>query len=159
MATNARSLVVGVFTDHYEAQRAIDVLQRAGFSGDQISFVERTAGGRTEGDIPADQPGAGLPTASGTATPATVSGQSAGSVVNILGDAWAALTGSVKRGEHKLKDALVKMGVPEGDADYYQDEFEAGRTIVTVRTTDRYEDAVGILRENGAYDVETPRGA
>jgi hypothetical protein len=158
MATNARSLVVGVFTDHYEAQRAIDALQQAGFSGDQIGFVERAAFGATEGNIPAGQPSTGTASAPAV-TPGTVSGQSAGSAGNVLGNAWAALTGSVVRGGHKLKDALVDMGIPEGDADYYEDEFEAGRTIVTVRTTDRYEDAVGILRENGAYDVDKRQGA
>ncbi len=57
------------------------------------------------------------------------------------------------------KDALVKMGIPEEDADYYQNEFKAGRTIVVVGPTDRYEQAKGILRENGAYDVNTRRGA
>jgi hypothetical protein len=61
-------------------------------------------------------------------------------------------------GGKKLRNALVNMGIPEEDADYYQNEFEAGRTIVTVRTTDRYEQVVGILRENGAYDVNTRQG-
>ena len=107
MATSARPVVVGVFTDHYEAQRAIDTLQRAGFAADQIQFVER-GGTTTEGNLPGGQ---------------------------------------------KLKDALKDMGVPEENADYYQNEFEVGRTIVVVRTNDRNEQVMGILRENGAYDV------
>jgi hypothetical protein len=53
MATNAGSFVVAVFTDHFEAQRAIDALQRAGFAGDQIDFMER-GGATTEGDISKD---------------------------------------------------------------------------------------------------------
>lgn len=109
MATNARSVVVGVFTDHYEAQRAIDTLQRAGFAADQIQFVER-GDTTTEGNLP---------------------------------------------GGKKLKDALKNMGVPEENADYYENEFEVGRTIVVVGTPDRNEQAIGILRENGAYDVKT----
>src|SRR5436309_2643034 len=136
MATNARSLVIGVFTDHFEAQRAIDALQRAGFSGDQIKFVEQSGSGGTEGNIPANQPG---PAGSVAAVPAaldTVSGRVVGSVGDVLGEAWAQLTGSAASGRKKLRNALVNMGVPEGDADYYQNEFAAGRTIVMVRTTD-----------------------
>ena len=107
MATNARSLVVGIFTDHYEAERAIDTLQRAGFAADHIHYMERGAA-TTEYNI--------------------------------------------------SKDALVKLGIPEEDADYYQNEFNAGRTIVVVRAPDRSEEATNILRENGAYNVHTRRG-
>ncbi len=158
MATNARSLVIGVFTDPLEAQQAIDALQRAGFSGDQIQFVERSGSGGTEGDIPANQPGPGESVAEVPAAPDTISGRIVGSVGDVLGEAWAQLTASAASAGKKLRNALVNMGIPEEDADYYQNEFEAGRTIVTVRTTDRYEQVVGILRENGAYDVNTRQG-
>jgi hypothetical protein len=43
--------------------------------------------------------------------------------------------------------------VPEDEARYYQDELNAGKTIVTVHTADRYEEAVSILRSNGAADA------
>jgi hypothetical protein len=105
MATNAGSPVVAVFTDHYDAQRAIDALQSAGFAGDQIDFMQR-----------------GFLTTQGNLS----------------------------------KDALVKMGIPEEDADRYQNEFELDRTIVVVRTPpDRSEEAKGMSRENGAADVNT----
>lgn len=107
MTTNASSLVVGIFTDHYEAQRAIDALQSAGFAGDQIDFMEHDD--TTEGNI--------------------------------------------------SKDSLIKLGIPKEDADRYQNESEAGRTIVVVRTTDSSEQAKGILRENGAYEVNIRQGA
>ncbi|MBL9122768.1 MAG: hypothetical protein JNG90_03990 [Planctomycetaceae bacterium] len=52
--------------------------------------------------------------------------------------------------------ALIGLGVPEEEARYYESEFQAGRTLVTVRApADRSEEAKGILRRHGAYDVHT----
>jgi hypothetical protein len=45
------------------------------------------------------------------------------------------------------------LGIPEGEARYYQSEFEAGRVIITVKAADRYDEADRILRSHGAYDV------
>ena len=57
-----------------------------------------------------------------------------------------------------LAGALIGSGIPEEDARYYHGEFEAGRTIVTVKADGRYDEATAILRRNGAYDMST-RGA
>ncbi|HKF36231.1 MAG TPA: hypothetical protein VKB35_04965 [Ktedonobacteraceae bacterium] len=46
-----------------------------------------------------------------------------------------------------------RMGVPEQDADFYQRELDAGRTIVLVRAGDLQQEALAILRKNGAYDA------
>lgn len=46
--------------------------------------------------------------------------------------------------------AFVSMGVPEEQARQYEQEFKAGRTIVTVKTDDRQQDALNILSNNGA---------
>jgi hypothetical protein len=54
-----------------------------------------------------------------------------------------------------LVGALVGAGIPEHEAEYYQDEFEAGRTIVTVSTNARQSDAGAVLRRYGAYDIST----
>jgi uncharacterized protein (TIGR02271 family) len=48
---------------------------------------------------------------------------------------------------------LTETGVSEGDARYYQQEYEAGRIIITVRANDRKQDALDILRRYGAYDA------
>ena len=50
-------------------------------------------------------------------------------------------------------DDFIRMGVPEQDAGYYQGELDAGRTIVLVRAADLQQEALGILRQHGAYDV------
>jgi hypothetical protein len=52
----------------------------------------------------------------------------------------------------------VAMGIPEEEARYYQSEFELGHPIVAVEAGDRREEALLILRTNGAYDITTPRG-
>jgi outer membrane lipoprotein SlyB len=51
--------------------------------------------------------------------------------------------------------AFVRMGVPEEQARQYEQEFKAGRTIVTVKTDDRQQDALNILSNNGAIYVNT----
>ena len=50
-------------------------------------------------------------------------------------------------------DDFMRMGVPEQDAGYYQRELDAGHTIVLVRAAGLQEQALGILRQHGAYDV------
>jgi FAD/FMN-containing dehydrogenase len=50
------------------------------------------------------------------------------------------------------------MGVPEEEARYYDSEFQAGRTIVTVQAGGRYQEALDILRRQGAY-VASTRGS
>jgi uncharacterized protein (TIGR02271 family) len=54
-----------------------------------------------------------------------------------------------------LVGALVGAGLPEHEAAYYQGEFEAGRTIVTVNADGRADEATAILRRLGAYDMST----
>ncbi len=51
--------------------------------------------------------------------------------------------------------AFTNIGVPEKKVDYYKREFEAGRTIVTVKTNGRQQKVVDLLRRSGAHDVQT----
>lgn len=44
---------------------------------------------------------------------------------------------------------------PQDQREYYEREFEAGRTIVTVKAGSRSDDAVTILHRNGGYDLAT----
>jgi uncharacterized protein (TIGR02271 family) len=52
-----------------------------------------------------------------------------------------------------IEGNLTDTGVSEGDARYYQQEYEAGRIIITVRAGDRKQEALDILRRYGAYDA------
>jgi hypothetical protein len=52
-------------------------------------------------------------------------------------------------------DDWMRIGVPEQDAHNYQSELDAGRSIVLIKTVDTPEQALGILRQSGAYDIAT----
>lgn len=57
--------------------------------------------------------------------------------------------------EGNIVSDLVKMGVPEEEAHNYEREFQLGRGIIAVEAPGRQDQALEILRENGAYDPAT----
>jgi uncharacterized membrane protein len=68
------------------------------------------------------------------------------------GLAIGALTGGIT-------GALVKLGVPEEDARYYQKELEAGRPIVTVEAPGQQQQAVlDVFHRYGAHGANTRPG-
>ena len=148
MAMPERSIVVGVFTERGEADRAIEELQGAGFLNEQIRFEQQEATPRRIA-----VPG-GFGTTAGAPAPIITSDEPIREG-GLVGRIMRLFTG---RTDARIVDDLVAMGVPEEEARYYQSEFELGHPIVTVEAGDRREDALVILRANGAYDVTTPRG-
>ncbi len=50
-------------------------------------------------------------------------------------------------------DDLMKLGVPEQDAHYYQSQLDGGRAIVIVNADGQPELALNFLRQRGAYDI------
>jgi uncharacterized protein (TIGR02271 family) len=62
---------------------------------------------------------------------------------------------SVHRGGTGVRDQLMDLGLTEQEASYYNQEFEAGRTVVFVNAPDRQREAFDILRRNGGYDAST----
>lgn len=167
MTMTQRAAVVGVFEDRAQAERAITELQRLGFTDDQIGFVARD----TDGGVGTAASGAGT-TGERVATGA-VSGGVVGGLIGaaisllipgfgpaIAGGILAATLGGVAIGATAggLIGALTGMGVPENEARYYQGEFEAGRVLVTVNAPGRQQEALDVLRSNGAYDATTRAG-
>ncbi len=51
-------------------------------------------------------------------------------------------------------DDLMKLGVPEQEAQYYQSQLDAGRAIVIVNAGGQPEQALTILHQSGAYDIK-----
>jgi len=49
-----------------------------------------------------------------------------------------------------LMGGLITTGVPEDEARYYDQQFQAGRTVVTVKADGKYAEAEAILRRHGA---------
>ncbi len=58
-----------------------------------------------------------------------------------------------------LGDTLKNAGVPEDENEFYKHEFNAGHPIVTFRVggvpQESIEKAIAILREYGAYDMQS----
>jgi uncharacterized protein (TIGR02271 family) len=62
---------------------------------------------------------------------------------------------SVNRGGGGIADDLVNLGVPQQEASFYDNEFQAGHTVVTINTRDRQQQAYDILTRDGGYDVNS----
>src|SRR5947207_1023486 len=62
---------------------------------------------------------------------------------------------SVRRSGTGITDSLENLGLPEQEATFYNQEFEAGRTVVMVMTNDRQQEAYDILRRCGGYDFNS----
>jgi hypothetical protein len=163
MATvTTRTTAVGVFHSTTNAQQAVNELRRLGFKEADIGVA-----GRNEDDITgassARDTGSNVATgaAAGVATGAGVGalwglGIAAGMLPAIgpviAGGTLAAILASSATGAAAagLAGALIGVGIPEDEAQHYESEFNAGRTIVTVQAGSRYEEARAVLSRCGA---------
>jgi uncharacterized protein (TIGR02271 family) len=168
MTTTPRgSTVVGVFHDRERARDAIEALKEDGFTGDSISILSPDKEATRE--IAEDT---GTHAGTGAATGAVTAGILGGLGGWLVGIGALAIPGvgpfiaagafatalggaAIGAGIGAIAGALMGMGVPEEDAKYYEGEARAGKTLVTVRPDRRYDDAQRILRELGAYDVDS----
>lgn len=50
-------------------------------------------------------------------------------------------------------DSLIKMGMPDYEAQHYQNELDANRVLLLMNASDHPEEALGIMRQNGAFDL------
>jgi uncharacterized protein (TIGR02271 family) len=159
-----RPTIVGVFRDRSQAQQAINELKRAGFRDDQIGVTspdgnkQGAASGQDAGDNYAAEAGAaGLAAGAGVGALwglAVISGFLPAIGPAIAGGTLAALLSSAAAGAAAagLAGALIGMGISKEEAEYYESEFKAGRTIVTVKTEGRHAEALAILRRHGGYE-------
>jgi uncharacterized protein (TIGR02271 family) len=167
MMTNQRSTVIGVFADREHAQAAVNELRRLGFREDQIGVAardgERMEGTSNVGDTASK---AGTGAATGLAAGAGVGalwgiGIAAGLLPAIgpaiAGGTLATILSSAAAGAAAagIAGALIGLGIPEDEAEYYEGEFHAGRTIVTVKADSRFDEAHAVLRRHGAHDMST----
>ncbi len=54
---------------------------------------------------------------------------------------------------------LREAGISDTEARYYASEYDAGRFIVAVKPAGRWEEALAILRQHGAYDYNMRHGS
>jgi len=62
---------------------------------------------------------------------------------------------SVHKGGSGILDSLMGLGFGQDEANFYNKEFMNGRTVVTVKTNDRQQQALDILRRYGGYDFNS----
>jgi hypothetical protein len=166
MVTATRTLLVSAFDSRIEAEKAVDELEQSGFTHEDIGFALRgtdvTRGGMATDTI-------GLKDDKGAATGAVTGGVVGGLLgaaaailipgvgpvlaAGILATSLGYAAAGVAVGG--ILGAMTGAGLSEDEAQYYQKEFDAGRAIVTVRSSDRDAQAAAILRRHGGYDMQT----
>lgn len=161
-----RMTVVGVFNNLRDAQTAICDLKAAGFRDDEIGIVgpgdkDTVAGKSVDGGThAAEGAAAGVATGAGVGALWAI-GIAAGLLPaigpivagGILGSILASAAGGAAVAG--LAGALIGLGIPEEEATYYENEFKSGRTVVTVKTTTRQDEARRILGRHSGYDMES----
>lgn len=165
------STAVGVFQDRRQAQQAVKELRQAGFREDEIGVISRDGEGMAD-DTRAEDRGSRAGTGAVTGAVAGAGtgalwalGIAAGVLPAIgpvvagglLASVLASAAGTAVAGG--IVGALIGLGVPEDEARYYEEEFQGGRTLVTVKSESRYDEARGILQRCGAYDQSTAPSA
>src|SRR3954466_13061242 len=166
MTGTTRTLIVGVFDDRMEAERAVDELEQAGFTKDDVGFALRGSdvvrGGMvTDAVGTKDDTGA----ATGAVTGGVVGGLLGAAAALLIPGVGPVLAGGILATSlgyaaagvavGGILGAMTGAGLTEEEAKYYEREFNEGRAIVTVRAGEREGMALGILRKHGAYDMQT----
>lgn len=162
--SSVQTTVIGVFDTVGFARDAVGDLVQAGFKDDQIGLVAHDGATDAETYSTASNVAAGA--TAGMATGASVGalwaiGIAAGLLPAIgpviAGGVLASVLASAAGGAAVagVVGALIGLGFPEEEARYYEGEFHAGRTLVTVRTDRNPEGARAILRNHGGYDIHT----
>lgn len=157
-----RSTYVGVFDDRDAADKAARELRTAGFKDDEIGYAWRDDSGKVqkEGETKAGEMAAGG-AVTGAALGGLIGAAAAGLIPGIGpivagGILASTLTGAaVGTAAGGITGAFVGMGIPEEEAKYYDEEFKQGRTLMTVKSSDRYDLASDTIRRGGGWDWDT----
>lgn len=172
MATRTHGTVIGVFQDHDQARKAIRALKDAGFAEDQIGVASSKHEGlkATRDDDVSDESYAGEGAVTGVAAGAGLGalwglGILAGALPAIgpaiAGGTLAVILSSAAAGAAAagLTGALIGMGISKEEAEYYESEMKAGRTIVTVNAGSRRNEALAVMQQFGGYDMSNRMSA
>jgi hypothetical protein len=154
--------VIGVFADHGQAQRAYEELLRAGFRDEQIGYLGRNGPPEPDGESVAAHAAEGVAAGAvgggvvGIAWGLAVAANlipgigpviAGGTIATLL--AGSAAAGAAVGGAAGL---LIGLGVPAEHAGYYEQQLQAGRSLITVQAGERNGEALAILRR---YTVPT----
>jgi hypothetical protein len=159
---NGNTVVVGTFDDRFEAEEAVDELQHSGFTHGDVGFAIR-GHDATEGGMITDAVGTkdGAGAVAGAATGA-VAGGILGALASliipplgpvIVGGMIATAVGFAGAGAAVggIIGAMTGLGLSRDEALYYEEQFKAGKAIVTVRAGEFADKAVSILHSHGGF--------
>lgn len=154
---------IGVFESKARAEQAIADLKGAGFDEDKIGLVYKNEKGETvtdgaAGDTYAEE-GAVAGAAVGAGAMALGSLAVTFGVIPVIGPilavgplAAALISAGAGAAAGGIAGALVGWGIPEEDAEYYQNEVQNGRYLVTVEANGRALEARDILHRRSGFD-------
>jgi hypothetical protein len=162
-----KNIVVMIFDDRMEAERAVRDLETAKFESDQVGFAIRgddaTLGGMvTDAVGTKDGRGAVVGAASGAViggvlgAAATLLLPGVGPIIAaglLSAIAGGAVAGTAVGG---ILGAMTGLGISQHEAEYYEQQFHAGKAIVAVRAGERLVEAEHILRHHGGYNMQFP---
>jgi uncharacterized protein (TIGR02271 family) len=165
------TVAIGVFETRHDADRAVEQLQQAGFTNDQIGVAAKNPDGskmatKNSSEAEHAESGALVGALTGAGIGGLIGLGVLAGVVPVIGPAIAAGTlgvilsnaagGAAIAG---LSGALIGWGMSNEDAAYYEDEMKAGRFVVTVHAANRTSEAWKIMNQCGAYNHEHARTA
>jgi uncharacterized protein (TIGR02271 family) len=168
-----RTTVIAIFDDRGRAQAAIEQLKGAGFTEREIGVTARD-GEAEDGQVLRDA-GKGETHAKEGAITGVAAGAGVGALWGlgilagvlpaigpaIAGGTLAAILSSAAAGAATagLAGTLIGLGIPEEEAKYYDREFRAGRTVVTVQAMGRQAEAQTILQQAGGRTMGADHSA
>src|SRR5436190_19835788 len=157
------TVVVGIFDDRSQAELAVDDLIQVGFSHGDVGFAIR-GHDAVEGGMITDAAGAkdgsgALAGMTAGAVAGGVLGALASLIIPPLGPvlvggmlATAAEFAGAGMAVGGILGAMTGLGISQDEAVYYEEQFNAGKAIVTVRTGDASADeAVAVIRKHGGF--------
>ena len=170
--------VVGVFSSHEQAEKAVRSLQDKGFTKDDISIAARDdrqgSGDQNEGEGQGEngfgfEAGGDMGMSSDSVTDGTAWGGALGGLAGLLagvgalaipgigpivaaGPLAAALSGAVAGG---VAGGLIDFGIPEQEGRRYENELKQGNALAIIKAEgDKAEIAESILQQSGANEVQ-----
>jgi hypothetical protein len=162
MTTRQREWVAGSFGSREEAERAVDALHAAGFREEEVGWAARDQDAPTGTKDVSDDVAKGASAGAVTGGALGAAGAAVGmALIPGIGPFLAGgylgtilITAGASAAAGGLLGGLAGMGFEEGEARHYDEEFKAGRTVVTVRAGGREAEALEILRRHGGHSYE-----
>ena len=155
MTAKNEPILIGVFQDSRKAQEAVRALRQAGYDDAHIGVLSRHSEGSDTAAKVATGAAVGAGTVGGAAAlwslamsfgvlpvigPIIAAGPLAAALISAAGGAAAG----------GVVGALAGYGLSDDDAEYYEGELKAGRTLVTLHTEHQAAEAWRILQSYGA---------